>query len=802
MKNKKLNISDPLARFRQKDPQIHPFPKSAQEAIDIVKVSENGIFELPGSRYSRSYRIKDINYKHANEEERDNILYTYATKVVNIVQNPFKLTFLNRKKDLQTMKAEYLYPDRNDEFHELRGYVNQEVLRRIQLSRKGFRQEKYITVSTQLNDLEDIELKFTGIDDDLKKGFMDLESDVEPLSGDERLQVLRRILQPSVEGNMPSIVTLSRKNRSFLDELMGMSGFDFSDKKRESFRCEKKHCAALQVVSFPDILSDGFMDALLNYPLESIISIDVVPVAAEAARKFIYGIYDSVEDKIRKQQKIRNKNKDYSSDISEPVKREKENVAEFMDQSRQSCEKMYLAGITIILMADSKSELTSAINGIQTIGERESVRIETAWMQQKESFMTALPIGNRYTENLRVMLSSDVATLCPFQSLVIQAEGKKISYGFDQISDELVFGNRNELTYGGGFRFGKPGNGKSFDAKWEMANIMVGSNDAVIVVDPTLEYANVTELFHGAFLDFSPSSGNHINPLDCKLDIFDSDSLEAFINDTGDYMLSVFSLMMPGELTSAHRTIISRCIRLLYTQIQKLPAEKRYVPIMSDLKAVFDEQEEPQAYDLSLALELYTTGSFSMFNHLTDVDIENRFMIFGMRDVGETLFGQAMLTIHRHISNQILKNHARGITTYVYYDEVHEVLKDPVSAKYLDNAWRKNRKLDAVDTGLTHTIEEITENPIAKAMVKNSEFFMVFKSSKDSAKSLVDSVEGMKKEHFRFVINTPVGCGLMRYGADIIPVDARVAEDNPLVRIFNTDPHKYKKKREGDGYAG
>ncbi len=801
MKNKKLNIRDPLARFRQKDPQIHPFPKSAQEAIDIVKVAENGIFELPGGRYSRTYRLKDFNYKHLNEEERDVALYSYATKVINVIRNPFKLTFLNKKKDLQTMKEEYLYPEKNDEYSELRGYVNQEILRRIKQSRKGFLQEKYITITTEANEMEDLGLRFQEIGDDLKEGFAELESDVEELTGDERLRLLRRILQPSVEGEMPSIATLSRKNRSFLDELVGMSGFDFSDKKRESFRCEKKHCAALQTVSYPDILSDEFLDQLLNYPVESLISVDVVPVSTESARKFINGIYQDVEEKIRKQQKIRNKNKDYSSDISEPVKQEKRDVKEFMEQSRQSCEKMFLAGITIILMADTKTELMSAINGIQTIGEKEQVQIETAWMQQKESFMTALPIGNRYIENLRVMFSSDVATLCPFQATHIQATGTRISYGFDRISNESVFGNRDNLTYGGGFLFSKPGNGKSFNAKWEMANILVGTNFDIIVIDPTLEYADVLKLFHGTFLNFSPASKNHINPLDCKINIFNSDAFEEYINDTSDYMLSVFSLIMPGEIESAHRTIISRCVRQLYNRIAEMPETERYIPIMSDLKKVFDEQPEPQAYDLSLALELYTTGTFNMFNHPTDVNINSRFTVFGMRDVGQNLFGQAMLAISRHIDKKLIENKKKGITTYIYYDEIHEILKDPASADYLDKAWKKNRKLDGINTGITHRIEDVTKNKFAASMVNNSEFFIVMKSGKESAYAFLNNVEGVKKEYLHYILNAPIGCGIMRYGSDIIPIDTRLEEDNPLVRLFNTDPHKYH-EQEGDGYAG
>ena len=165
-----------------------------------------------------------------------------------------------------------------------------------------------------------------------------------------------------------------------------MQGFDFSDNgKYEGFRSGKKYASAIYVASYPDILSDEFMDNLMDYPVESIISLDFVPVSPKAANDFINSVYQAVENKISKQQRIRNRNKEYSSDISETVKKEKSDVKKVIEQSRESCEKMYLGAVTMILFADTKSELISAIANIKSLAEKKTVRMEVAWLQQKKA---------------------------------------------------------------------------------------------------------------------------------------------------------------------------------------------------------------------------------------------------------------------------------------------------------------------------------------------------------------------------------------------------------------------------------
>lgn len=790
MTGKKIRTEN-IETFRKKDPSVHPLPKSAQELIDIVRVSENGIFELPGGRFSATWELEDINYKIEDAGHREDILYRYYTEVINTIQSPFKITIRNKKKDLQEIQDEYLLPYRPDEYAALREAINKECLRRIRTSRKGFVQAKYITVSTEVKKVESPVQKFKDIENDIDHGLAAIGSGITRLTGTTRLNLVRDIIQPEATLPMPALEELTKKNRSYFDELVSMEGLDFSDNGRyEGFRIGKKYASALYAASYPDILSDEYMDSLMDYPAESIISLDYVPVSAKAANDYINSIYMAVERKISRQQQIRNRNKDYSSDISESVKAERRDVKQIMEQSRESTEKMYLGGITMIVFADTKSELLSAVADIKSIAEKKSVRMEVAWLQQKESFLTALPIGNRYVENLRTMFSSDIATLCPFQTSRIRVSGLRQSYGVEMVSNHPVYGNRRKLTYGGGFNFGKPGSGKSQWAKWEMAYILASSGDYIICIDPTLEYKALIHEYKGEYINFSPDSENFINPLHCELSIYDSEEFEGFINDTADFMLAVFNTLMPGEIESGHNTIITRCVRKLYKGIAALERKDRYIPVIDDLKRVVDEQPEPQAEDLSLALEIFTVGAFRMFNRQTNVNTKTRFTCFGIRDVGESLFGLAMLSINRFIDDQVIRNHQRNITTWIYYDEVHRLLKVEKNAMYLDRSWREHRKMKAIDTGMTHTIEELIENDTSKAMVKNSEYIVMLKSSQISCEAILKSVEGMKENYLRYLVNSMPGCGLLKHGKEIVPIDGTMAEENALSVLFNTDPYK------------
>lgn len=792
MKKRKKMLKYGLDEYREPDPQLYAVPHSAQEMIDIVSVSESGIFELPGKKYSSTWEIEDINYNLANDDEREEIQFRYSSQIISVMQYPFKLTIINRKKNTEKLKEEYFYKENPACKGKLREYVNDAIEDWVTRGRHGYEQEKYITVSAERNNKDEAIQLMKIINDDLKKGFSSIDSSIKQLNGDERLNLLSKILNPESNIPLPTIREMYESGRDYKNEILPDKGFDFSDKKCETFKIGDKVCTAMYATKYPNVLSDSFMEELTNLPVEAIISIDAVPINADTARKFVEGIYMDVEEAIGKQQEKRNKNRAYATDISYKKRREKEDVEAYMDELREADQRMLLAGLTILVVAETEDELEAQVNSIKTVGSRYTVDIENAWLYQREYFATALPIGNRQISKMRPMLSSDIAALIPFQAASLKTSGVRICYGTNQVSGEPIFGNRKKLSFGGGFYFGKPGSGKSQDAKQEMAAILASTDDDIIVIDPTFEYEKVCDIFDGEFFEFSPTSQYHLNPLDIELELYeDSKALQKFINDTSDYMISQCALMMEGEILSGHRTIISRAVRALYEDIAALPKNERYIPIMGDLRKVISGYEEKEAVAIALAMELYTDGAFSMFNHQTNISLKKRFTAFGIRDVGKNMYGQAMLAITRHIDKRIRKNFEMGRSTWVYTDEIHRIIKNPISADYMDRSWRENRKFNAINTGLTHTIEEILKNDIAESMVKNSEFLFILKSSKTSVNEMLTSIEGMKPELFRFMINAPVGTGILKHGAQLIPVDGRLSEENPLSRVFNTDPHKY-----------
>lgn len=790
-KRRKQVIKQGLDMYKTADLPLYMIPGSAQDLIDIVSISPSGLFELPDKRYSKTWEIEDINYNLASEEEREELQFKYASQLISVMQHPFKITVFNHKKDPEKLEEEYLYPKNQGCSDHLLESVNSAIMEWLLNGRGGYEQRKYFTVSEKCESKEEADRLFQAVEDDVKRGFSSLDTNVIGLDGNERLHLIRDILNPYCEEELPDIRAMYASGRDFKNEIVPDGGFDFTDIRQETFLIGGRIATVLHAIRYPNSLNDNFMDEILNLPMESVLSIDGVPIPAETARKFVESIYMDVEDKIAKQQEKRNRNRAYASDISYKKRREKEDVENYLDELREADQRMLLGSLVLCIIADSREELESQVAAVKTIGARYSVHMETAWMYQREYFATVLPIGNRQIDSMRAMLSSDIAAMIPFQSAILRTKGTQICYGTNQVSGNPVWGNRKQLTFGGGFYFGKPGSGKSHDAKQEMAAILASTDDDIIVIDPTMEYGGeLAKEFEGEFFNFSPSSSDYLNPLNIPMWMYESSELEQFIKDASDYMISQAALMMEGEITSGHRTIISRGVRKMYEDIAKLPLSERYIPVMGNLRKVIASYSEDEAKKIALAMELYTDGAFSMFNHQTNISLNKRFTVFGIRDVGENMYGQAMLAITRHIDERVKKNWRENRSTWIYMDEIHRVLKNPVSASYMDKNWREHRKMNAIDTGLTHTIEEVLQNDIAGAMVKNSEFIFILKSSKTSVNEMMSSIEGMKPELFRFMINAPVGTGILKHGAQLIPINGRLSESNPLSRIFNTDPHK------------
>ena len=164
----------------------------------------------------------------------------------------------------------------------------------------------------------------------------------------------------------------------------------------------------------------------------------------------------------------------------------------------------------------------------------------------------------------------------------------------------------------------------------------------VIVIDPEREYTKIARTFDGTLVHMSSTSDIHINALDINKDY--SESADPVIEKSEFVMSLCEQIVGEGRLGPKAHSIIDRCTKKVSSEYQK----NGYVgepPTLVDLRNELELQPEKEAEDLSTALELFATGSLNTFAKKTNVDIDNRLIVYDIRDLGEQLMSIGMLVI-------------------------------------------------------------------------------------------------------------------------------------------------------------
>lgn len=261
--------------------------------------------------------------------------------------------------------------------------------------------------------------------------------------------------------------------------------------------------------------------------------------------------------------------------------------------------------------------------------------------------------------------------------------------------------------------------GKSFSAKREITNAFLVTNDDILICDPESEYAPLVQRLGGQVIRISPTSPDHINPMDINLNYSDDDNP---LSLKSDFILSLCELIVGGKdgLAPVEKTIIDRCVRLVYQPYLNDPKPEK-MPILGDLYDTLREQTEKEAQYIATALEIYVSGSLSVFNHRTNVDINNRIVCFDIRELGKQLKKIGMLIVQDQVWNRVTENrfrfHAAAAqtaedevaliaadttepkATRYYIDEFHLLLKEEQTAAYSVEIWKRFRKWGGIPTG-------------------------------------------------------------------------------------------------------
>ena len=773
---------DGFKELRRASEPLYRTPKSIQETIEIIAVSNSGIFEVAKNRYSKSYYFQDINYAITNEEEQKDIFDKYC-KFLNSMDCSFKITINNKNRNMEEMKKLVMIPYADNEHDLFRKIYNDIIEEKIMEGRQGIEQERYLTITIERRSFEEAKAQFATIEATLQKNFRSLGAQIRPMDGNERLKVLYDYYHLGDAGQMKFDLKECKKlGADYKNDLCnGMLKFH-----PNFYEDERKVCRAMFVKKYPSSLSDGFLNEIAQLPIHSIVSVDVVPIPKDMTTSILQKKYLGIESDIIKQQQVRNRNNDFSTDISYSKRMEKKEIEAIMDDVRENDQCLFYVAVTIILMAESKKELESISDTIRSIGKSNGCTIDIHYLKQREALNTALPIGVRQVETMRTMLTQSLAVLMPFHVQELRDAGGNY-YGINQVSKSINVGNRKSLINGNGFVFGVPGCGKSFLCKMEMGNVFLSSEDEIIVIDPMNEYFDIARTYGGTVVNMSSYTDNFVNPLYMDVWNLDVKDSKGWVREKGEFMLGLCEQCMGEALNSRQKSIIDRCVRKLYMDISRRKEKK--VPVMTDFYNLLIVQPEEEAKVIALSLELFVNGSLNIFNHHTNVDMNNRFTVYGIRDLGTELSAITMLVMMESIQQRIVENGKKGKATWLYIDEIHVLLGSEYSEKYLQQLWKKVRKQGGLCTGITQNIVDLLQNYVATTLLANSEFVVLLKQATTDSMKMVETI-GLSEAQLQFVSNAPAGTGIIKCGSVVIPFDNRIAKDTQLYRLYNTNIHE------------
>lgn len=785
----KKQIEAAIARANRTDKK----GKSAQDSIPYERMWPDGICRVSDSHYTKTIQFQDINYQLSQNEDKTAIFEGWCD-FLNYFDSSihFQLSFLNLAASEETFANSISIPPQRDAFDSIREEYTTMLQNQLARGNNGLIKTKYLTFGIDADSIKAAKPRLERIETDILNNFKRLGVAARTLDGKERLFQLHAVFH--MDEQLPFQFEWDWLAPSGLStkDFIAPSSFEFRTGKQ--FRMGKKYGA----VSFLQILAPELNDRLLAdfLDMESslivsmhIQSVDQVKAIKTVKRK----ITDLDRSKIEEQKKAVRAGYDMDiipSDLATYGSEAKKLLQDL--QSRN--ERMFLLTFLVLNTADNPRQLGNNIFQAGSIAQKYNCQLTRLDFQQEEGLMSCLPLGLNQIEIQRGLTTSSTAIFVPFTTQELFQNGKEaLYYGINALSNNLIMVDRKLLKNPNGLILGTPGSGKSFSAKREIANCFLLTSDDVIICDPEAEYAPLVERLHGQVIKISPTSTNYINPMDLNLDYSDDESP---LSLKSDFILSLCELIVGGKegLQPVQKTIIDRCVRLVYQTYLNDPRPEN-MPVLEDLYNLLREQEEKEAQYIATALEIYVTGSLNVFNHQSNVDINNRIVCYDIKELGKQLKKIGMLVVQDQVWNRVTINRAAHKSTRYYIDEMHLLLKEEQTAAYTVEIWKRFRKWGGIPTGITQNVKDLLSSREVENIFENSDFVYMLNQAGGDRQILAKQL-GISTHQLSYVTHSSEGEGLLFYGSTILPFVDHFPKSTELYRIMTTKPQELKKKED------
>ena len=750
-------------------------PRSVQESIPVRKIYRDGVW-LCGGRYSKMWRFQDVNYAVASEADQSEILMRYCS-VINAWPDDAYVQVLtnNRRIDPVEFENTMLMHLRGDDMDRLREEYNQIVRERTEWSNNIFR-EKYIVISVQRRSIEEARSFFARVGTELASGFGRLSSQLTELSSHDRIRILHDFFRSGEEQYFNFDLSQAMARGQDFQDYIAPDSLQF---KSDHFIMGKKFGRVLFLKGYPNFLKDETIARLCEFPQNLMLSIQIVPVPMEEAVADMQKRVLAVETDITRWQQKQNAN-NFSAEPPYEMQQMRQEMKALLDDLTSRDQRMVLVLVTLVHLADSYAQLNSDTEAITATARGDLCRFNTLHFQQEEGLNTALPYGLREIEAMRTMNTESAAALMPFSVQDVMDRGG-IYYGRNAISRNSIICNRKLLLNGNGFYLGVPGSGKSMAAKWELMNVILNTDDDVLICDPEAEFGPVVDAVRGQNIRLAPDSTQHVNALELGKGY---EAGEKPVSLKSEFILTLYEHLLDVQTNGRRaKSIIDRAVLDLYEEFSKKPQ----APTLQDLYRILQCQKEDLAKDIVLASEIFTKGSLNTFAQPTNVQLDNRVLCFNIRDLGQQLRPIGMLVLMEVVMMRVMQNRLRGKRTWIYFDELSVLFSYEWSTNFLDVSWKRYRKYGALASGIFQNLDQALDNEVARSMISNSEFLVLLNQAASDRTKLAELLH-ISDTQLSYVTDSEAGRGLLKMGGSLVPFINDIPKDTQLYKLMSTRP--------------
>ena len=759
-------------------------PRTAQQSIPFDRMFPDGICRVGDNYYTRTVQFQDINYQLAQQEDKTAIFEEWCS-FLNFFDSSvhFELSFVNLATDAESFEKSIRIPPQHDGYNSVRAEYSQMLRTQLAQGNNGLTKTKYLTFGIEADSIKQAKPRLAHVMNDILNNFRQLGVMARPLNGKDRLKLMHDMFHMGdPEDRFHFDWKWLAKSGLSVKDFIAPTAFAFPGSR--IFQMGNLYGSMSYLAITASDLSDQLLKDFLDMESSEIITMHIQSVdQTEAIKTVKHTITELDRSKIEEQKKAVRSGYDMDiipSDLATYGKDAKALLQELQSQN----ERMFLITFLIMNTGRTKQELETNVFQASSIAQKHNCMLRRLDYQQENGLMSSLPLARNLIEIQRALTTSSTAIFVPFTTQELFQNGKEaLYYGLNALSNNLIMVDRKALKNPNGLILGTPGSGKSFSAKREIANAFLVTDDDIIICDPEAEYTALVQRFDGQVIHISPTSSQYINPMDINANYSEEDNPIAL---KADFILSLCELIVGGKegLQPVEKTVIDRCVHHIYQSYFNDPRPEN-MPLLQDLYEALLEQEEKEAHHVATALEIYVKGSLNLFNHRTNVDIQNRLVCYDIKELGKQLKKIGMLIVQDQVWGRVTENRSAGRSTRYYMDEFHLLLKEEQTAAYSVEIWKRFRKWGGIPTGITQNVKDLLSSHEVENIFENSDFiYMLNQAAGDRA--ILAKQLNISPHQLSYVTHSGEGEGLLFYGNVILPFVDRFPTDLELYRIMTT----------------